>query len=256
MPPKLLSTVRNLSHRKGRRRRKLAVLEGTRLVEEALQSGLQFRGVLVREDVSSNRVGGLLEELSRYAVPVDYLAPNVFDKAAATESPQGVIAVVEHPSWTLAAVEPKRSAPVLVLDAVQDPGNVGTLVRTAYSLGAVGVLLLDGTADLLNPKVLRAAMGATFKIPIVSLGMGELKTFVEGKDVTVWVGAPLGTNVRRLNPPERLALVMGNETAGTRPQVDALAESRVSIPLARGAESLNVAVAAGILLFEVGVGAR
>jgi TrmH family RNA methyltransferase len=140
---------------------------------------------------------------------------------------------------------------VLVLDGVQDPGNVGTLIRTAFALGAAGGILLPGTAEPSNPKVMRAAMGATFRLPWAVATAGEFRGWVRETDAAVWAGAADGTPVHRLSPPERLVLVVGNEGAGVRPEVRELARVSVAVPLARGAESLNVAVAAGIVLFEV-----
>jgi len=138
-----------------------------------------------------------------------------------------------------------------VLDAVQDPGNVGTLLRTAFALGAAGAVLLRGSADLQNPKVVRAGMGATFRLPSVSATPAECVAWVRRASVRVWAAATEGTPLQRATAPERLALAVGNEGAGIRPEVRECAELQVAVPLARGAESLNVAVAAGILLYEV-----
>jgi TrmH family RNA methyltransferase len=133
---------------------------------------------------------------------------------------------------------------------VQDPGNVGTLVRTAFALGCDGVVLLPGTADPRNPKVLRGAMGASFRLPVIQLTDDQFAAWMRDRDVVAWVADTEGTDLARCTRPTRLALVVGNEGAGVRPFLHGLAQHRVAIPLARGAESLNVAVAAGILLYE------
>jgi TrmH family RNA methyltransferase len=143
---------------------------------------------------------------------------------------------------------------VLVLDAVQDPGNVGMMLRTALGLGAAGVVALKGTAELINPKVLRGSMGAAFRLPAVSADAGALLAWVAERGVELWVAAADGEPVsgrrgRARRPP--LALVLGNEGAGVSATIAAAAGRRVAIPLAPGVESLNVAVAAGILLHEV-----
>jgi TrmH family RNA methyltransferase len=151
----------------------------------------------------------------------------------------------------------------LVIDGVQDPGNVGTLIRTAHALGAAGTVVLRGTADPTSPKALRAAMGATFRHPVVSLDDAGFIAWARRHDVTLWAAAADGTPLyralgrsggkgdegRRDGGP--IAVIVGNEGAGIRPQLNAVAAQRVAIPLAQGAESLNVAVAAGILLYEV-----
>jgi TrmH family RNA methyltransferase len=143
-----------------------------------------------------------------------------------------------------------------VLDAVQDPGNVGTMLRTALGLGASGLVALAGTAELANPKVVRGSMGALFRLRAVHASPGDFLEWARGAGVRLWVasaqGVPLGRGAlgaRDRRPP--VALVVGNEGAGTSPAIEAAAERRIAIPLAPGVESLNVAVAAGILLHEV-----
>ena len=134
---------------------------------------------------------------------------------------------------------------------MQDPGNVGTLVRTAFALGSPGVIALSGTADVTNPKVIRAAAGASFRLPLASATDDEMASWLTKSGTEMWATDAAGTSLNRVERPAKLALAVGNEGAGVRPFIGRLARSRVAIPLARGAESLNVAVAAGIILHEV-----
>jgi TrmH family RNA methyltransferase len=252
MPSKLVSLVRSLQQRKTRRRRGLAVAEGIRLVEEALAAGVEFHGVLVSPAAErSARGAGLLRALAGRAVPIEELTDRALEELADTETPQGLIAIVESRRVALGEIRAEPGRPVLVLDGVQDPGNVGTLLRTAFALGCSGAILLTGTADPANPKVVRAAMGATFRLPVAIAEVGELGAWLRDREVSLWAAAAEGKPLFRLQPPQRLALVVGNEGAGLRAEVRALASESVSIPLARGAESLNVAVAAGIILYQV-----
>lgn len=255
MTTNLVSLVRDLQRRKGRRRRGLAVAEGVRLVEEAIAAGVNLHGVVAANDLDTGARGAaLLETLGRHDVPVVTVTPRTLEQLADTDTPQGVLAVLEPPRWPLADIRPAPRSPVLVLDAVQDPGNVGTLLRTAFALGAAGAVLLPGTADPSNAKVMRAAMGATFRLPWAAAADGEFRAWVRETEATVWAAAADGTPVQRLLAPGRLVLVVGNEAAGVRPAIRELARTSVAIPLTRGAESLNVAVAAGIVLFEVSRG--
>jgi TrmH family RNA methyltransferase len=159
--------------------------------------------------------------------------------------------VIEQPRNELSEIIPVARHPVVVLDGVQDPGNVGTLLRTAFALGCPGAVLLKGTADPANPKALRAAAGASFRLPLAVASDEQLAAWLKRNGIVLWVSDAAGTPIRRLAAPARLAVVVGNEGAGVRPAVTALSHDRVAIPLARGAESLNVAVAAGIILHEV-----
>src|SRR5881397_1112143 len=260
----LQSTIRDLQRRKARGRRGLALIEGVRLVEEALAAGLTFRGALVAPDLARTTRGReLVVELERHAVPVEAGSARVLAAMADTEAPQGIVAVVEPRAWVADDIPlAGERTTALVIDGVQDPGNVGTLIRTAHALGAAGTVVLRGTADTLNPKALRAAMGATFRHPVVSLDDAGFIAWARKHGVTLWASAADGVPLHRaldrgqgkggagrVDGP--IAVIVGNEGAGIRPQLNAVAAQRVAIPLAQGAESLNVAVAAGILLYEV-----
>lgn len=221
-------------------------------MEEALAAGARVHGVVVANDLDTGARGAaLLQTLGSHNIPVVTVTPKTLEQLADTDTPQGVLAVLEPPRWTLADIRPTHRAPVLVLDGVQDPGNVGTLIRTAFALGCSGAVLLPGSAEPSNPKVLRGAMGATFRLPWAPASDSDFRGWTRETDAVVWTAATDGSPVHRLEPPERLALVVGNEGAGVRPAVRELSRASVAIPLARGAESLNVAVAAGIVLFEV-----
>jgi RNA methyltransferase, TrmH family len=251
----LLTTIRDLARRRARERRGLALAEGIRLVEEALAAGAPVRGAAVSPALEGTPRGRALKTaLVGQGVRLVEVSAAELDALADTEHPQGLVAVVEPRVWSLGEVPVVAGAVVLVLDAVQDPGNVGTMLRTALGLGASGVVALKGTAELANPKVLRGSMGAGFRLPAVAADTDALLAWAGERGVEIWAAAADGEAVGRLGarsgrPP--LALVMGNEGAGVSEALTAAARRRVAIPLAAGVDSLNVAVAAGILLHEV-----
>jgi TrmH family RNA methyltransferase len=228
------------------------VLEGVRLVEEALGAGLQFTGALVSPDLARTTRGqALVADLASHAVLVEEVGARTFSQLAGTETPQGILAVVAPRIWTVADVSPAPGGAVLVVDGVQDPGNLGTLIRTAHALGAAATVVLRGTADPMNAKALRAAMGA-----VVPLDDAPFIAWARQRGLVLWAAAVDGVPLARaldasIDREELIAVIVGNEGAGIRPQLNAVSAQRVAIPLARGAESLNVAVAAGILLYEV-----
>lgn len=244
--------IRDLRLRRGRERRGLALAEGVRLVEEALGARVTLRHAAVSPALEATPRGAALKSaLAAAGVPMVELDDRSLAGLADTEHPQGVIAVFEPPTWRLAELRPRAGEVVVVLDGVQDPGNVGAIARTALGLGASGMIALKGTAELTNPKVVRGSMGALFRLPSVSATDEECFAWARGVGASLWVTDSTGERPggQRMTAP--VALVLGNEGAGIRPEVEREASRRLAIPLAGGVESLNVAVAAGILLYEV-----
>lgn len=247
--------VRDLHRRSGRERRGLALLEGVRLVEEALAAGLVLRGAITSAALEGTPRGVALKAaLQATGTTLEEVSDADLDRLAATDSPQGVVAAVVPRAWRLDEVSLGPAGTVVVLDGLQDPGNVGTIVRTALGLGAAAVLALPGTAELTNPKTLRATMGAAFRLPCIPVADQRLMTWLAQQRVALWVGAMDGEALDGRGGAGPLAIAVGNEGAGVSTDLLLRADRRVRIPLAPGAESLNVAVAAGILLWEVSRG--
>ena len=249
-----MTLARDLRRRKARERRTLFVAEGVRTVEELLRSPLTVRGVLAsRAWCDSERGQALLAELAQRQITCDQVTDAEFLSAADTEHPQGVLAVAEIPGHTLDAISRTlgHAVRLLVLDAVQDPGNAGTLVRTGAALGSAAIVALGGTADLWNAKTIRSAGGAQFRLPTVQCTIAELLVFLRAHAISLWGTATDGTPVGDATPPPRLALAVGNEGAGLSADVRALSERIVSLPMSSAVESLNVSVAAGIVLYAL-----
>ncbi|HEX6038154.1 RNA methyltransferase [Longimicrobium sp.] len=245
--------LRSLRQRKARESEGLFLAEGVRAVEDLLASPLPVRLAVAASSLGDTPRGqALTDALFRKRVPLHDIADRELAELADTETPQGILAVAPIPRVGLDAlrVEAHDPAVVLVLDAVQDPGNFGTLARTAEALGAVGLVALPGTVDPWNPKSVRAAMGSTFRLPVVEVGWDELAPWLAANDVTTLAavvgGEPLGEP-----RPRRAALVLGNEGAGVGDETRARAHRGVGIPLRGRAESLNVAAAGAILLHEL-----
>lgn len=246
-----LKQIRALHQRKQREAQRLFLAEGVRVVEDLLVSPVAIRMVLVASSLEDNPRGRvLLDEVGRRSIPVRRLPDAELAELAGTDTPQGIIAVAEMPGSTLRTLDVLTGdAVLLLLDAVQDPGNLGTLVRTAEALGAGGIVMLPGTVDPWNPKAVRAAMGSTFRVPIIPAGWEDLAPWLRERGYHVLAAAMGGAPVQR--PRGRVALVVGNEGAGISPETMEHADARVGIPLRGRAESLNVAAAAAILLYEL-----
>ncbi len=249
---KLLSLARDLQRRKARSRQQRFVAEGVRTVETLLDSPLVVTGVLVTTALRSDpRGAALFDRILARDIPVQDVTDAELESASDTESPQGVLAIANIPARALQAPADGAAVRYLVLDALQDPGNVGTVIRTAAALGVTATIALPGTVDLWNAKVVRSTMGATFSHPAQHATWEELRSFLDAHGIPCWAADTDGVVIDDTDPrilPPRLALVVGNEGAGISPDVATHAVQRVAIRMSAGVESLNVAVAAGILL--------
>ena len=249
---RLLTLARDLRRRKARERQSLFVAEGVRSVEELLRSPLLVRGVLTAPQLADAPRGrALLDQLSSSSIEHEPLKEAEFRSAAETESPQGVLAIAEIPDRSFVSLSGVSPFRLLVLDALQDPGNVGTVLRTAAALGVDATVALPGTVDLWNAKVVRAAMGAHFHSVAFHTTADALFSFLETESVPLWAAEAGGQSVESVRPPTRLAVVVGNEGSGLSSSVRERAQTAISIPIAQSVESLNVAVATAILLYQL-----
>ena len=247
----LLSVARDLQRRKARERSGRFVAEGVRTVEELLRSALVIDGILVAEEVVAQpRVAALLTAADARGVMVLPVTEKEFDSAAGTEAPQGVLAVASSPVWSLDAL-PAGPLRLLVLDALQDPGNVGTILRTAAAFDVSATIALPGTVDLWNAKVVRSAMGSHFVHPTITSTADALAPFLRERGIPLWGADAAGMPIPEVTVPPQWALAVGNEGAGLSPATQPLVAMTVALPISAAVESLNVAVATGILLFAL-----
>ena len=221
----------------------LIAIEGEHLLLEAMRSGLRIDTLFLRED----RAGGMdAGETSRFVVAAD-----AFDAVSVTESPQGMAALVEAPRWTLDSLLRVDRSPLVVLAGVQDPGNVGTILRTAEAFGAAGVLLTPGSANPWNQKVQRASAGSIFRLPVIALENIAMLGRLREQGIPLYAcDARDGASLRDPDLRGRFAFVIGNEGGGIPADVLAMCSGSMHIPCPGPVESLNAAVAAAILLYE------
>lgn len=245
--PKIQFVRKLLAQAKARREAGAFVAEGVRLVEEAQDARWETRLVLY----TAGLTGRGLETVRRFqalGVPVEEVAEHVMQAASDTRTPQGILAVL-----SMQAAPPREPLDlVFIPDAVRDPGNLGAMLRTAAAAGAGAVYLPPGTADPFSPKVVRAGMGAHFRLPVYSLTWDEIGANVRDAGLRVYLAAAgAGELYTEADFRIPLALAIGGEAEGAGPQALALADARVRIPMPGEMESLNAAAAAAVLLFEV-----
>jgi TrmH family RNA methyltransferase len=250
---KLLTLARHLRQRKARERSQQFVAEGVRALEVLLKSTISVTGILAAPSLALQIRGqAILARAAELDIEVLGVSEAEFASAANTDTPQGVLAIADIPRHLLK--EPVGGERYLILDALQDPGNAGTIIRTAAAFGVSAIIALPGTVDLWNAKVVRSAMGSHFTHQVLALSVAETAQFLGAHKVTCWAADTQGTPVHELRGShlDRFALLVSNEGGGLTPEAAALASERVCIPMSPGVESLNVAVATGILLFALG----
>lgn len=242
-----LKLVRSLFGRaKERRAAGAFVAEGVRLIEEAVNVGWPFHFALVRPQLSK-RGQALVNRLREHGVEVNEVAAPLLETIGDTETSQGILAVLSLPENALPATRPDF---VLIVDQMRDPGNLGTLLRAASAAGVQLVLLTPETVDAFAPKVVRAGMGAHFRLPICSLPWEAIRQAVVG--LKVYLAEAAGRlPYWQADFRAPLALIIGSEAEGPSQEARAIAGETVFIPMPGGSESLNAAIAGAILLFEV-----
>ena len=233
-----------LGRAKERRDANAFVVEGVRLVEEAISSNWGFQYGLY--DESLNEKGkSLVEGLKFGGVEVEEVSESVMKSLSETETPQGILAVLELTQLPI----PNYLNFILILDQIRDPGNLGTLLRTAAAAGVQAVLLPPETTDAFAPKVVRSGMGAHFRLPIHSMTWDEIRAQANG--LQIFLADMDGQPCWETDLHQPLALIIGGEAEGVSDEARKLAIQKISIPMAGNVESLNAGVAGSVLMFEV-----
>jgi TrmH family RNA methyltransferase len=235
-----------------RRERKRFLLEGKRSVDAALS----LPHILVHEVIFSDHILGtdlaLVEQAQAKQIPLVRVTKDVFKKITDVITPQGIAAVVRIPEWKPEKIFGAADALLVVACGLQDPGNIGALIRSCEAAGATGLIVLEGTVDAFNTKVVRATASGLLSLPIVRMKMVDFLEQAETRSVRlVATVARDGTAYKKFDWKRRpLALCIGSEGEGLPEQIERACGERVTIPIKGNAESLNAAVAASVLLFE------
>jgi len=242
----IYKTLKTLSQKKVREANRLFLIEGLRLFQEALSRGVGLKYLIIdeaRKEVPNTPQG----------CQIFRLKDHLFKKISDTVNPQGIIAVAEKTEMFLKDIELNAMPFIVVLDRIQDPGNLGTIIRTCAAAGITALLLVNGTVDLYNPKVIRSTMGALFQVPIVErLKDSEAIKWLQEHSIEIMVADLDGEEYYySIDLRKPLAIVIGNENKGLSSIWKKAARKKVKIPIPGLTESLNASVAAGIILYDV-----
>lgn len=246
----LLKKIRSLHDRRGREKTGLFLIEGRKPVAEAFEKQLSIEAVVASQSYWKNN-----EDLQQFAhsAEIFLVEDKLFADLATTVTPEGVLAVAQAPSYTFSDLRNGKRAPLVVLAAaMQDPGNLGTIIRSALAAGADGLVLTRGSVDPFNPKVVRSAMGALFALPLI-VDVSLEDAIVELKKLGLKIVAcQQGVSTRYFDADltQPVAVLLGNEAQGLSDEDLAKADQLIAIPMNEQSESLNVAVCGSIVLFS------
>ncbi|MCL9969936.1 RNA methyltransferase [Anoxybacillus kestanbolensis] len=232
---------KKLLTKKEREKTGLFLVEGFHLVEEAIKSGVHIEEIIIAEHATIPASWNVAH------IPMTIVTNDVMKAISDTETPQGIAAVCKQLHWNVDDVQT-----ALFIDAVQDPGNVGTIIRTADAAGIDAVVVGEGSVDIYNAKVIRATQGSLFHFPVIKGGIGQWMARFQNEHIPIY-GTSLqnGVDYRSVSPSSSFALIVGNEGSGVNDKWLQQTTANLYVPIYGQAESLNVAVATGILLYHL-----
>ena len=233
------------SQSKSRRKQGAFVLEGIRLLEESLKAGVDPELILYTTELDQ-RGKELVARFQDRGVLTEITTPEIFAEASDTMSPQGIMGVLPLISIPL----PTEKKFLLIVDEIRDPGNLGTLMRSAAAAGVDAMIVTPGTVDPYSPKVTRSAMGAHFQLPILSATWQEIRDLTQGIQ-RLLADMEQGSSIWDINLVDPVAIILGGEAHGAGKEAHQLADQTIQIPMEMGTESLNAASAGAVVLFEV-----
>jgi len=242
----------SLKQKKFRTQTGLYIAEGVRLVEEAVESDAPIQAILINGDLQSGRFDRIINGATSRKLRMYEVNESVIEHITDTKTPQGVVAIVEQSKGDVETFVANKENPLyLVLDSIQDPGNLGTMIRSADAIGATGIFLGKTCVDLYNPKVVRATMGSLFHLPIFEVDLDTFLPRLKEQGVSV-VGTAIEAEktIYQANLTGATAVVIGSEAHGLTDTVRSLVDSEMALPMPGQAESLNAAIAASVMLYE------
>lgn len=247
-----IKLIKSLYRKRERWKNKLFLIEGIRLVEEAIVKTYPIRDIVYTDELFNIKGGPEVFEKIQDHKNLTYVPFNLFKEISDTENPQGIMAVVGFPNPSMEELFKSDKPIILILDEIQDPGNMGTIIRTADAFNIDGLIVSQGSVDIYNPKVVRSTMGSIFRMPVYYVEdmpgiVGELKS--KGFEIyTTSLGET--SYVYDVDFKGARGIIIGNEARGVSEELYSLAHGRIKIPILGQAESLNVAIASSVIMYE------
>lgn len=243
----IIRETKKLKDKKYRQERNEFLIEGFRFTEEALKSDFEVSKVFLTDKALEKWKAYNMESYLKTSTRLYLITPNILKQICSTEHPQGITAVVKNKAFSIK----NEDGFYILADKVQDPGNLGTIIRSAHASGALGVIVTKGTVDIYNEKTLRSTMGSIFNIPIVEDDDLSIVRKLKNNGFKLVVSSLKDSkNFFDVDLTQRVIIAVGNEGAGISKEIYEMGDIKVKIPMPGGAESLNVAGAASVMMFE------
>jgi TrmH family RNA methyltransferase len=248
----IIKEIRALSNKKYREEKKLYFIEGIRFVEEALKENMEFDKILISEKFADSKGGQeFCSKIMLSGYDTYLLSEKLFKDVSETESPQGILAVLKTSQYDLNGIIKDKNF-ILILESLQDPGNMGTIIRTADAAGITGIVMSKGCVDIYNPKVLRSTMGSVFRVPFcICEDISDTIKLIRSKGIKVYAAHLKGkVDYFEADLKENIAIIVGNEANGISDTTAESSDMLLRIPMFGRIESLNASVAASLLMYE------
>lgn len=248
----LIKEVKSLYRKKQRKKLGLFIVEGIKIIEEVIDKKYPFKNIIYTDSLLNSEDGKKIFSKVKHLDKLVHVPENIFKEISDTESPQGILGTVHTVKGNIDDVRLGKNSIFLYLDGVQDPGNVGTIIRTADAFDIDGIVLREGCVDPYNPKVVRATMGSIFRVPLYfeSYSTGDIKK-LKNLGIKVYSSSlSESLPIDKINFQNKSLVVIGNESSGVSEEVYKLSDSSIKIPMPGSSESLNAGVAASIIMYE------
>ena len=248
-----IKEIKSLYRRKERWAKKLFLIEGIKIVEECIDNNYPITNIVYSDELFNVRGGEVLFNKIKSYDGLINIPDKLYKDISDTENPQGILAVAKFEVNSIENIKVKKNPFILLLDQVQDPGNIGTIIRTADAFGIDGIIVTKGCVDIYNPKVVRSTMGSIFRVPVYHEldGIATIDRFKREGMKIYSTSLEESKYIQNINFKDASMLIIGNESKGVSKSLGSLADELIKIPMIGEAESLNVAIASSIIMYEV-----
>ena len=247
----LIKEIKSLNRKKNRWANRLFIIEGIKIIEEAIINEIKIKNIIISDSFLNSQDGALFYEGIKSRDNLVKVSDILFKSISDTENPQGIMAICEFNIRNLSEIDNFDKSSILFLDGIQDPGNMGTIIRTADAFNVDGIILGEGSVDPYNPKVVRSTMGSIFRVPLYILN-NSIESIIELKYKGFYILATSldGISIYDIDFGKKFVCIIGNEANGVDPKIMDIADKKTKIPMPGNAESLNAGVAASIIMYE------